>query len=173
MTTSLSDDPKMQQGEFFELAFEYASTQSHREAVRAMQADHYFEHGHFDLAARYYAKTHRCFEEVALKLSTCPFSYPKPSPLKLYLLEKLQALPVNDKTQRTILCLWIVEIFLSEMTELELLDDGPEATREMELEMGNFLSQYRSTLSVSECAETAFQLISSHGRVRVLLPLRN
>lgn len=81
-------------------------------------------------------------------LAHCLISALQHSPLKLYLLEKLQALPVNDKTQRTILCLWIVEIFLSEMTELELLDDGPEATREMELEMGNFLSQYRSTLSV-------------------------
>ena len=54
-------------GREFEFAFQHAKSQEQQDLVRAMQADHYFSRKEYVLAARYYAKSKRSFEEVSLK----------------------------------------------------------------------------------------------------------
>ena len=96
-----------------------------------MQADHYFSRKEYVLAARYYAKSKRSFEEVSLKFvssagtgdgaALMPEDQGKlRKALKIYLLGKLRDLAANEKMQKTILCMWLVEMYLNEMNDLGL-----------------------------------------------------
>ena len=82
-------------GREFEFAFQHAKTAEQQNLVRALQADHYFNRQDYVVAARYYAKTKRSFEEVSLKfisntnLSTTPkIQLRLKKALKIYLIEK-------------------------------------------------------------------------------------
>lgn len=168
--------------------------------VRAMQADHYFSRKEYVVAARYYAKTKRSFEEVSLKfvsntaandaggtgivLSQDQGKLRKA--LKTYLLEKLRNLAANDKTQKTILCMWLVEMYLNEMNDLGLNGSGggtssassstsseshDAVAADLILEFKSFLKTNRTHVCGlnRECAETTYQLISAHGQMAMLL----
>ena len=93
------------------------------------KAADYFNRSDYIVAARYYAKTKRSFEEVSLKfISNTNNASNLSNPLKLinlkkalkiYLIEKLKFLPSNDKTQKTILSMWLVEMYLNEMNDID------------------------------------------------------
>ena len=88
---------------------------------------------------------------VALAHETCPRVF-------------LQA-----STQRTILCTWLTEIFLDEMTSLQDWDEDMEMQAQyaatLRAEFKSFLSDNLQSLNET----TTFHLISSHGRVPELL----
>lgn len=54
------------------------------------------------------------------------------NPIRIFLLELLKILPVNLKSQRTMLCTWLSEIFLHQITESNLSTNstGPDLTNE-------------------------------------------
>ena len=169
----------------FEYAFQHAKTNEQQDLVRALQADHYFNKNDFIVAARYYAKTKRSFEEVSLKfISTNNISSSTPKlqiklkkALKTYLLEKLKNLPHNDKTQKTILSMWLVEMYLNEMNDLDNIsrEDDSEVNNvqltQLITEFKNFLRTHKDQVCGlnRECSETTYQLISAHGQMTILL----
>ena len=174
-------------GREFEFAFQHAKSQEQQNLVRAMQADHYFSRKEYVVAARYYAKTKRSFEEVVLKFVTDSSqenaSKSKSTDqtklrkaLKTYLLEKLKNLAANDKTQKTILCMWLVEMYLNEMNDLGI--NGGSSIDESDPVASDLILEFKSFLKVNcdhvcglnrECAETTYQLISAHGQMGMLL----
>ena len=170
-------------GREFEFAFQHAKTAEQQDLVRALQADHYFNRQDYVVAARYYAKTKRSFEEVSLKfISTNTQTSSDPTlqlklkkALKTYLLEKLKCLAKNDKTQKTILCMWLVEMYLNEMNDLDNLDGSSEYNSvqltQLIDEFKSFLKNHKNQVCGlnRECAETTYQLISAHGQMSILL----
>jgi vacuolar protein sorting-associated protein 18 len=160
------DQAKQGDGREFEFAFQHANTKEQQEIVRSVQADYYFERKEYVIAARYYAMTSRSFEEVALKFA----DEDSEKALKTFVQAKLESLGRTQSTQRTILSLWLVEMSLSQMNEEENSDMlGDTELALLQTEFKNFLSANKAHLGMSECAETTFQLISSHGRMDMLL----
>jgi vacuolar protein sorting-associated protein 18 len=175
-------------GREFEFAFQHAKTAEQQNLVRALQADHYFNRSDYIVAARYYAKTKRSFEEVSLKfISNTNNASNLSNPLKLinlkkalkiYLIEKLKFLPSNDKTQKTILSMWLVEMYLNEMNDIDNDQNNVINNDEYQLqkttltnEFKRFLRDHKSQVCGlnRECAETTYQLISAHGQMSILL----
>jgi vacuolar protein sorting-associated protein 18 len=52
----------------FRSALSFCKTPAQKDQVLGARADHYFDHGNFEMAASYYGLTNRPFEEVALKV---------------------------------------------------------------------------------------------------------
>lgn len=68
------------------------------------------------LLIRYYAKTTLSLEEISLLFmeNSCRGA------LKTYLLRKLDLLPNQKKAQRTLLCTWLTEIYLDEISDMSV-----------------------------------------------------
>ncbi|OWZ14612.1 Vacuolar protein sorting-associated protein [Phytophthora megakarya] len=127
-----------------------------RQRVLTAQADKLFDKGEFDRAAVIYAKTTRSFEEVALKF----LEKETRDSLLLFLLQKLKSLGSEEKTQKTVLCSWIVELFLDKFNVLKGSAQDVDAHANLLFEFKQFLQDQKSHLDPA----TTFNLISSHGR---------
>eukprot|EP00163_Fabomonas_tropica_P023207 TRINITY_DN40509_c0_g1_i1.p1 TRINITY_DN40509_c0_g1~~TRINITY_DN40509_c0_g1_i1.p1 ORF type:complete len:911 (+),score=256.88 TRINITY_DN40509_c0_g1_i1:23-2734(+) len=144
----------------FETALGYCNDAGQRDKVLTAQADHYFQHGQYELAATFYAKTQKLFEEVTLRF----VSQNERDALKTYLLHKMDSLRRQDATQLTLICTWLTEIYLDKLNQLK--DSGKTEQYDMMLEeMRQFLTENKDNLD----APTTFHLISSHGRIDDLL----
>ena len=160
----------------FETALKYCKTEAQRNEVWNLQADHYFKEGKYELAAKYYAETTRSFEEVTLML----LDTNQVDALKSYLLLRLKSLPADAKTQTTILCAWLVEIYLKKLSALrewveaeekvkrvDNVERAKEAEESLQDEFEDFLRERK--LYLDPLRSTIFDLMSSHGRVKELL----
>ncbi|KAI9921944.1 hypothetical protein PsorP6_000712 [Peronosclerospora sorghi] len=104
-----------------------------RQRVLTAQAYKLFEKREFDCAAVIYAKTTRSFEE------------------------KLKSLSSEEKTQKTVLCSWIVELFLDKFNVLKGSTQDVDAHANVLFELKQFLPDQKSYLDPA----TTFNLISS------------
>lgn len=138
----------------FEVALSMCKTESDEQQVFTAQADYYFEREQYDRAAAIYAKTTRSFEEVALRL----VDVGQRDCLKTFLLEKLKCLKRNEKTQKTVVCTWLVELYLDQFTYLDPADVDDHAN--LLFEFKQFLQDHKRSLDPA----TTFNLIASHGR---------
>ncbi|KAE8911732.1 Vacuolar protein sorting-associated protein 18 [Phytophthora fragariae] len=127
-----------------------------RQRVLTAQADKLFDKGEYDRAAVIYAKTTRSFEEVALKF----LEKETRDSLLLFLLQKLKSLGGDEKTQKTVLCSWIVELFLDKFNVLKGSAQDVDAHANLLFEFKQFLQDQKTHLDPA----TTFNLISSHGR---------
>eukprot|EP00002_Diphylleia_rotans_P023649 TRINITY_DN4651_c0_g1_i3.p1 TRINITY_DN4651_c0_g1~~TRINITY_DN4651_c0_g1_i3.p1 ORF type:complete len:921 (+),score=186.87 TRINITY_DN4651_c0_g1_i3:58-2820(+) len=144
----------------FDLALQHCKDSRRRDKVLTAQADYYFSQRKMKMAATYYAKTQLPFEQIALKF----VSSNEREALSGYLQEKLNSLKPTDITQRTLLCTWLVEIYLDQLNSLEA--NVKEKQRDLVLdEFRQFLDENKKCLN----EKTVFELISSHGRVDDML----
>lgn len=139
----------------FEQALAVCRNGWERQRVLTAQADKLFDKGKFDRAAVMYSKTTRSFEEVALK-----FLEIESRDSLLFLLQKLKSLGSDEKTQQTVLCSWIVELFLDKFNVLKGSVQDVDAHANLMFEFKQFLQDQKSHLDPA----TTFNLISSHGR---------
>lgn len=154
--------------------------------MQTAHGDHLFTHSP-ELAAEMYAKTNLSFEEVALKFINAG----EVQGLKVFLLSKLHTLPnevrapqavaesceppltpappTQAKTQRSILCTWLLELYLNQVNQLLSEEDNPESRAEghaiIQSEFEHFVTAYKAHFD----PPTAFHLLASHGRVDMLL----
>lgn len=140
----------------FDQALAVCRTARERQQVFTAQADKLFERGEYDRAAVIYAKTSRSFEEVALQF----LEISNRDALLLFLMQKLKSLSGDDKTQQTVLCSWIVELFLDKFNALKGSAQDVDAHANLLFEFKQFLQDQKAHLDPA----TTFQLISSHGR---------
>uniref|UniRef100_A0AAV1V4J9 Pep3/Vps18 beta-propeller domain-containing protein n=2 Tax=Peronospora matthiolae TaxID=2874970 RepID=A0AAV1V4J9_9STRA len=140
----------------FEQALAVCRNGWERQRVLTAQADKLFDKGKFDRAAVMYAKTTRSFEEVALKF----LEIESRDSLLLFLLQKLKSLGSDEKTQQTVLCSWIVELFLDKFNVLKGSVQDVDAHANLLFEFKQFLQDQKSHLDPA----TTFNLILSHGR---------
>eukprot|EP01132_Coremiostelium_polycephalum_P007999 gene7999-9842_t len=133
-----------------------------RDQIWATQADHYFNENKFELAANFYGMTHRVFEEITLKFINAN----QRDALKTFLLQKLNHLNARDETQKTIICTWLVEIFISKLNTLRNPSDTDKYNK-VNSEFRQFLDNSKDTLT--EIKDIVFNIISSHGAIDELL----
>ena len=84
-------------------------------AVLTQQATKCFQDKKYDMAATFYAKTSMSFEEITLKF----VSQDEPEALRMYLSNKLDNISEQDETQLTLLCTWLVEIYMDNINHAD------------------------------------------------------
>jgi hypothetical protein len=85
--------------------------------------------------------------------------------LKSFLLRKLKTLQPREKTQLTMVCTWLVEIYLNTLNSLK--DEGnTDGYRSLQNEFREFLQDPRVGQNLDK--PTAYDLIASHGNVEDL-----
>lgn len=131
--------------------------------VMQERAEFYVKSSQWDKAASYFAKSGLKFEDVTIKLlAACDGNSSKATdhsidhstlkltnmdspkyfnPIKVYLMETLQNLPVTSKSQRTMLCIWICEILLHQLQAANLNRDLLE--KEVTAEFQSFIRTNR------------------------------
>eukprot|EP01022_Parablepharisma_sp_SALTPOND_P000883 TRINITY_DN105194_c3_g1_i1.p1 TRINITY_DN105194_c3_g1~~TRINITY_DN105194_c3_g1_i1.p1 ORF type:complete len:1042 (-),score=138.06 TRINITY_DN105194_c3_g1_i1:6642-9767(-) len=149
----------------------------HYGKVAGMYANAMFKSGKFSEAAILYAESSCSFEDVVLKFLRAGLN----DELEIYLTKKLEEIKhvVGKKTQRVVLCTWLVELRLDKLNKLGAAAEGelPENAgafkrvqkqEAIELyqraveEFKTFLTEYEEDLET----EIIYQLLQSHGRLK-------
>lgn len=150
----------------FDLAKKYCQSSHNLEQVLIKEAEHYFSKQQYKESAALYAQTQNPFEEVALKF----ISLEDKGPLQTFIMEKLISLKPQDKTQLTMLVIWLVELFLTSLGKLK--DQGLDELSEYE-GIQNKFRDFMNNKRIKECLtlnhHVIYDLISSHGDVEDLV----
>lgn len=142
-------------------ALKYCDNPAQSDKVITAEAENLFTEGDFVKAADLFAKTQRSFEEVALRF----LQSGEITALKSFLLRKLKTLRPREKTQLTMVCTWLVEIYLNTLNSLK--DEGNvDAYKVLQEEFREFLQDPRVRANLDK--PTAYDLIASHGNVEDL-----
>lgn len=154
----------LERGEF-ELAKEYCKDNpANLDKVLTKQAEELFDSKSYSFAAKCYAQTQVSFEEVALKF----IQVEERQALRMFLLKKLDSLKNQDKTQMTMLIMWLIELYLNDLGGLK--EEGAIAKHEdLEDEFRKFLAQTKVKTCLDQNRKTAYELIASHGDVENLI----
>ncbi|KAI8613581.1 Pep3/Vps18/deep orange family-domain-containing protein [Chytriomyces sp. MP71] len=162
----------------FDTALLFAKTDVQRDRVVTAQAEYYFSEKRYRLAATYFAQsTSASFEEIALRF----IGLNEMSALKQFLGKRLEGIKSNEPTKMTILCMWLLELFVHELDTAEskltarraslyvpTASDESSGAKEIEQvreELHTFLNARKDVIN----KDVAFQLFSSHGRTREML----
>ncbi|KAJ9580206.1 hypothetical protein L9F63_004149 [Diploptera punctata] len=158
----------VEKGEF-ELAKQYCKDNpAHVDQVLVKQAEMYFNNKQYDKSASHYAETQSSFEEIALKF----LQVWQIDALKIFLKKKLEGLKPQDKTQVTMIVIWVIELFLNQLGSLR--DEGKESTSEysnLQKELDLFLSRKEVMECVKNNRGTVYDLMASHGDKHNLIRL--
>lgn len=98
----------------FEEALQYAKTPAQKDQIWTRRAEHYFQGSRYELAAKCYAKSKKSFEEICLKF----IAVAQYDPLRTFLRSKLDSLNKRDSTQFTLICTWLVQMYLNKFHEM-------------------------------------------------------
>ncbi|XP_055602186.1 vacuolar protein sorting-associated protein 18 homolog [Uranotaenia lowii] len=142
----------------FDLALRYCNDNpAHRDIVLVKQAQSFFDLGDFQEAARIYSNTQLSFEEVCLKF----LQRNQNDALMLYLTNRLIKLKPQEKTQITMLIVWMVELYLIEISRCS--GENVERERKLQKEFDAFMQ----TAVVVDCMKknrsVIYDLMASHG----------
>lgn len=151
----------------FELAKRYCQdSRFNLEKVLIKQAEHLFEAELYGDSATMYARTQNSFEEVALKF----IKLSDKEPLQTFIMEKLNSLHAQDKTQLTMLVTWLVELYLNTLGKLK--EQGQDETTEYDIIQDKF-RQFMNNPRIKECItlnrSVIYDLIASHGDIADLV----
>lgn len=156
--STLDHNEKIQ---YFAEADRYATEQFQRDEIALARGEFYFASGNYELAAQFFGKTNRSFEDIVLKFQRVE----QDEALRRYLLFKLSNTPQRMMSQRTLLSTWLVQVFLDKLTSLRGDPRNEAVYRNTQKEFHAFLQDYRLDLNV----KTVLDLLSSHGQVDELL----
>lgn len=124
------------------------------------EADMLFEEENYDLSAERYAETQSSFEEICLKFIKI---YQKDA-LKLFLHKKLNNLTPQDKTQITMIVLWVIELYMNQLEEMRLMDkDKLPAYYDIQKKFDSFLALPMVADCIKDNKSTIYDLMASHG----------
>lgn len=136
----------------YDLARKYSSDNpAHFDIVNSRIAEDLYDRKQFIQSAQVYSMTKKSFEEVTLKF----LQVNENLPLILYLKSRLNECDVLlDQTQITMLVVWIVELYLTEMKRSSL---------ERQKEFDDFMRQPIVQVCLKENRKVIYDLIASHG----------
>ncbi|KAF5295166.1 hypothetical protein FQR65_LT10554 [Abscondita terminalis] len=145
----------------FELAKKYSiNNPVHYNYVLIKEADMLFEEGKYLESAKGYAMAQSGFEEVCLKF----IQVNQHDALKTFLCDKLQTFTAQDKTQITLIVIWVVELYLNELEEMRIA--GKEQTNkyfEVQKDFQTFLALPNVSERIKSVKSTIYDLMASHG----------
>eukprot|EP00116_Pleurobrachia_bachei_P004314 sb/3464576/ len=142
--------------------------------ITSEEADFYFEQGMFKEAAETYALSQRSFEEIALRFIATGDS----EALIGFLDAKLESLRSgNSPTQVCMLVVWLVEIFLASISqlekhEMELSESEEDTLNARRADLRNFLSREQVVRGVKKhqpVVKMIQDMMSTYGNVRDLI----
>ncbi|XP_062537198.1 vacuolar protein sorting-associated protein 18 homolog [Armigeres subalbatus] len=142
----------------FDLALQYCNDNpAHRDIVLVQKAQSLFVLGKYLEAARIYSDTQLSFEEVCLKF----LERTQNDALMLYLQNRLDKLKSKEKTQTTMLIVWIVELFLVEISRSA--GSNPERERMLQKEFDAFMRKSIVVDCMQKNRSVIYDLMASHG----------
>lgn len=144
----------------FELAEKYSKDNpAYLDIVLCKKAEYYFNRKEYIQSAKIYSETQQSFEKVCLKF----LEIKDKKPLMIFLRNRLDKLHEKDKTQITMLIIWMVELYLSELAKKNDNNNDLIKKKEIQRDFDNFMSLPR----VDECIKTnrsiIYDLMASHG----------
>ncbi|XP_057663701.1 vacuolar protein sorting-associated protein 18 homolog isoform X1 [Diorhabda carinulata] len=153
----------------FELAKKYSKSNIQcYNHVLIKEADKLFGDGKYELSAQRYAETECKLEEVCLKFIEAGQS----DALKMFLRCKMNMLKPQDKTQITMIVLWVMELYLIKLEEGRLLGmEESTAYVELQKELDKFIAMDEVSNCIKNNKSTVYNLLSSHGDKTNLLKL--
>jgi len=161
----------LEQGQYNLAMRHCGDQQAAMDLILTKQAEQLFSEGKWVESAMHYAKTKCSFEEVTLKF----MDLEEKNALKNYLKKKLETLKSSEKTQITLIVIWLVEIYQNKLGHLrESGDNTPESQaefRNLEEEFLALLRQQRVEECIRNNKEVVYSLLGSHGDQRSLVYL--
>ncbi|KFB39679.1 AGAP000983-PA-like protein [Anopheles sinensis] len=152
----------------FELALQYCNKNpAHRDIVLVKQAQSHFFAGDFLQAAAIFSETQLSFEEVCLKFlqKNCNQA------LLLYLRNRLAQLKPHEKTQITMLTVWIVQLYLIELAHQRPGGAGDETRRELQKQFESFMASRAVIGCVRKYRAAIYDLMAAYGDTHNLTAL--
>lgn len=146
----------------FDLAKKYSrANEVYYNQVLIKEADMLFEQKQYAISAQRYAETFQSsFEEICLKF----IEVDQHDSLKIFLLCKLNTLKVQDKTQITMIVIWLVEFYLNKLEEQRLCGLEQSARYlEVQKEFETFLASAQVSDCIRNNKSTIYELMASHG----------
>lgn len=145
----------------FDLAKKYArGNEVFYNQVLLKEADMLFNKGDYEASVERYAETQCSFEEVCLKF----IQINKEDSLNSFLRKKLDNLKPQDKTQITMIVLWIVELYLTKLEDQRL--NGMEqfaSYSELQKNFESFMTLPHVSKCLKSIKQTIYDLMASHG----------
>lgn len=143
----------------FELAKLYCSDNAaHLDMVLVKQAELEFEQKHYLESARIYSETQSSFEDVCLQF----MDISEYDALLVYLKNRLNKLESQDKTQITMLVVWIVELYLTQIARCSKIEQ-PAKIRKYQMEFDAFMKSSKVEECVRNNRTVIYDLMASHG----------
>jgi vacuolar protein sorting-associated protein 18 len=137
----------------FALALKYSNDNpAFKDIINAKQAEICFGQKKFVECARLYAETQKSFEKICLKF----LQVNENRALLVYLKKRLQNLNPLEKTQITMLIVWIVDIYLNEMRKQENADD-------LKREFENYITLPFVVECMRQNRHIFYEVMTSHG----------
>ncbi|XP_017785036.1 PREDICTED: vacuolar protein sorting-associated protein 18 homolog isoform X2 [Nicrophorus vespilloides] len=145
----------------FELAKKYSKdNEAYYDQVLIKEANMLFESGNYVQSALCYAQTQSSFEGICLKF----IQIDQQTALKVFLRKKLQNLKQQDKTQITMIVLWLIELYLNQFEEMRLKDqDRTKEFSDLEKEFEQFLTMKQICGTVEKNRRSIYEIMASHG----------
>lgn len=139
----------------FELAKKYSrDNPAHHDVVLSRIGEDFFDKKMFLESAKVFAQTKRCFEEVTLKFMQANENLP----LIYYLNSRLKECDaLVDNMQVTMLVVWLVELYLTEMHRSSL------TSLERQKEFDEFMRQPKVQACFKDNRQVIYDIIASHG----------
>ncbi|XP_019754048.2 vacuolar protein sorting-associated protein 18 homolog isoform X1 [Dendroctonus ponderosae] len=128
--------------------------------VLLKEADMLFEQKEYILSAQRFAEAQSSFEEICLKF----LKVDEPDSLKIFLRNKLSALDPKQKTQITMLVVWVVELYLTKLEEIRLQGLEKSASYdEVQKQFETFIALQEVADCIRSNKSTIYELMESHG----------
>ncbi|XP_018319047.1 vacuolar protein sorting-associated protein 18 homolog isoform X2 [Agrilus planipennis] len=153
----------------FDLAKKYSRQNPvHYDQVLKKEADMLFEKKVYEASAQRYAETQTSFEEVCLKF----IQVDQKNALKIFLKKKMERLSPQDKTQITLIVIWVVELYLDQLEEMRITGKEQTATYfDLQKEFQAFLALPQVSDCIKNNKSTIYDLMASHGDKTNLIQL--
>ncbi|XP_031837327.1 vacuolar protein sorting-associated protein 18 dor isoform X2 [Nomia melanderi] len=149
----------------FELAKQYCKDNpAHIDQVLVKQAEVLFKNKEYEKSALISADTHSSFEEISLKF----LQEWQIEALKTFLKKKLEGLKAQDKTQITMIVVWVIELFMNQMAALRKSD--PQYL-ELQKQFDSFFAMPKVAECIKRNRSTIYDLMASHGDKENLIRL--
>ena len=156
---------------FFNKAYQHCKNKDEQAEVLRAQAESNLTNGQCETAAFNFLRAGVPFDEVVLRIlatsistskSSAPLATtdgPEMSALRVYLLELLRILPIGSKSQRTMVCTWLCDVFLHQIASASF-SGSAGGNGDLLSQFKDFIRTYRSVLDQG----TTLKLLTSRGQ---------
>lgn len=143
----------------FELAAQYCQDLGQRATVLVKQADQLFAAGDYLGAAAVYAQTRSSFEAVCLRF----LRINEKEALMVFLRSRLESLRPAETTQTTMLVVWMVDLYLTQIAEQQLTGGDASRARILQKEFEAFMRVPPVAKCITSVRSVVYDLMASHG----------